>query len=103
MSDDPKSALPRAPRLPQRAAIYITPDGSVKFGALFEGLVPVGEAIGAKSLAALAPTGASLRLLHAERDPGCPREYGDSLLDVIEGGRRPRLAPIASRGIDTEA
>jgi hypothetical protein len=73
MSDDPKSALPRAPRLPQRAAIYITPDGSVKFGALFEGLVPVAEAIGAKSLA------------------------------VSEGARRPRPAPIAPRCLDTEA
>jgi hypothetical protein len=48
--DDPKSALPNAPRLPQRAAIYITPDGSVKFGALFEGLLPVAEAVAAKSL-----------------------------------------------------
>jgi hypothetical protein len=33
--------------LPQRAAIYIAPDGSVKFGALFEDLVPVAEAISA--------------------------------------------------------
>jgi len=48
--DDPKSALPDAPRLPQRAAIYITPDGGVKFGALFEGLLPVAEAVGARSL-----------------------------------------------------
>jgi hypothetical protein len=49
MSDDPKSepGLPAPPRLPQRAAIYIAPDGSVKFGALFEDLVPVAEAISA--------------------------------------------------------
>jgi len=70
--DDPKSALPDAPRLPQRAAIYITPDGDVKFGALFEGLLPVAEAVAAKSL-------------HVE-----------------EGGRRARPAPIASRDPDTE-
>ena len=48
MADDPKSALPEVPRLPQRAAIYIAPDGSVKFGALFEDLVPVAEAISGK-------------------------------------------------------
>ena len=50
MPDDPKSALPDAPRLPQRTAIYITPDGGVKFGALFEGLLPVAEALAARSL-----------------------------------------------------
>jgi hypothetical protein len=50
VEDDRASALPEAPRLPQRAAIYIAPDGSVKFGALFEDLVPVAEAISASSL-----------------------------------------------------
>ena len=45
MADGPESALPEAPRLPQRAAIYIAPDGTVKFGALFEDLVPVLTAI----------------------------------------------------------
>jgi hypothetical protein len=45
VTDKPPSGLPEAPRLPQRAAIYIAPDGSVKFGALFEDLVPVAEAI----------------------------------------------------------
>lgn len=45
MADDPESVLPEAPRLPQRAAIYIAPDGSVKFGALFEDLVPVAAAV----------------------------------------------------------
>ena len=45
MTDQPPSGLPEAPRLPQRAAIYIAPDGSVKFGALFEDLVPVAEAV----------------------------------------------------------
>jgi hypothetical protein len=39
-------ALPRPPRLPERAAIYIAPDGTVHFGALFEGLVPVADALG---------------------------------------------------------
>lgn len=38
--------LPEAPRLPQRAAIYIAPDGTVHFGALFEGLVLVAQALG---------------------------------------------------------
>ena len=72
MPDDPKSALPDAPRLPQRAAIYITPDGSVKFGALFEGLLPVAEALAAKSLL------------------------------MEEGCRRARPAPIAPRDPDME-
>ena len=45
MADEPKSALPESPRLPQRAAIYIAPDGSVKFGALFEDLLPVAAAV----------------------------------------------------------
>ena len=48
---DPKppaeSAEPPAPpRLPQRAAIYIAPDGTVHFGALFKDLVPVAAALG---------------------------------------------------------
>jgi hypothetical protein len=72
MADDPKSALPDAPRLPQRAAIYIGPDGNVTFGALFEGLVPVAEAIAVNSL------------------------------HIKEGGRRPRPAPIVSRDPDTD-
>jgi len=43
---DPKpEELPEPPRLPQRAAIYIAPDGSVHFGALFEGLLPVAQAL----------------------------------------------------------
>ena len=44
MADDPKQ-LPPPPRLPQRAAIYLAPDGTVHFGALFEGLLPVAEAL----------------------------------------------------------
>ena len=47
MPDELQSALPQAPRLPQKAAIYIAPDGSVKFGALFEDLVPVAAAVAA--------------------------------------------------------
>ena len=43
---EPVAALPRPPRLPERAAIYIAPDGTVHFGALFEGLLPVAEALG---------------------------------------------------------
>ncbi len=46
MSGDRKSeGLPPPPRLPERAAIYIAPDGTVHFGALFEGLVPVADAL----------------------------------------------------------
>jgi hypothetical protein len=58
-------ALPDAPRLPERAAIYIAPDGTVHFGALFEGLIPVAEAIGGGTAVArdvadrLAPKAAS--------------------------------------------
>jgi len=47
VAEGPKSELPEAPRLPQRAAIYIAPDGKVTFGALFEDLVPVAGAISA--------------------------------------------------------
>jgi hypothetical protein len=47
VAEGPKSELPEAPRLPQRAAIYIAPDGKVTFGALFEDLVPVAAAISA--------------------------------------------------------
>jgi hypothetical protein len=45
VAGDPK--LPEAPRLPQRAAIYIAPDGTVHFGALFSDLVPVAKALNA--------------------------------------------------------
>ena len=48
MPRDPRTILPDAPRLPERAAIYIAPDGTVTFGALFQGLVPVAEAISGK-------------------------------------------------------
>ena len=42
--DDDKPALPR---LPVRASIYIDPDGTVQFSALFAELVPVARALGA--------------------------------------------------------
>ena len=47
MPDGPKpqEPLPEPPRLPERAAIYIAKDGTVHFGALFEGLVPVARAL----------------------------------------------------------
>lgn len=52
VADDPKregqADLPPPPRLPQRAAIYIAPDGSVKFGALFADLVAVAESVSGK-------------------------------------------------------
>jgi len=47
VAEGPKSELPEVPRLPQRAAVYIAPDGKVTFGALFEDLVPVAAAISA--------------------------------------------------------
>ena len=37
--------LPSPPRLPERAAIYIAKNGTVHFGALFEGLLPVARAL----------------------------------------------------------
>jgi hypothetical protein len=78
MPDGPKrggeeaGGLPDAPRLPERSAIYIAPDGTVRFGALFGGLVPVAEAISAGAL------------------------------HVNEGGRRPRPAPIVSPDPDRD-
>jgi len=38
------SELP-APRLPVRASIYVAPDGTVHFGALFAELLPVAAAL----------------------------------------------------------
>jgi hypothetical protein len=55
VAEGPKSELPEAPRLPQRAAIYIAPDGKVTFGALFEDLVPVAAAIAATPSVARLP------------------------------------------------
>lgn len=43
LSDDDDIAPP--PPLPIQSAIYITPDGRVEFGALFEELVPVARAL----------------------------------------------------------
>ena len=37
------------PHLPVRASIYIAPDGTVHFGALFEELLPVADALGSRS------------------------------------------------------
>lgn len=44
--DEKVEPLPEVPELPQRAAIYIAPDGTVHFGALFEDLLPVARALG---------------------------------------------------------
>ena len=57
MTDDPKPDLPEVPRLPERAAIYIAPDGTVHFGALFEGLLPVARSLGAEPADAEKPEG----------------------------------------------
>jgi hypothetical protein len=43
---DGDEKLPQPPLLPQRAAIYIAPDGTVHFGALFSDLLPVARALG---------------------------------------------------------
>jgi hypothetical protein len=59
--------LPQPPRLPERAAIYIAPDGTVHFGALFEGLLPVAEALTARA----SPPASSLRP-PAEKKPPAP-------------------------------
>jgi len=45
-----------APRLPVRASIYIDVDGTVHFGALFEGLVPVADALGNRRTASASET-----------------------------------------------
>jgi hypothetical protein len=68
MAEDPKRAgdsegLPQPPRLPERAAIYIATDGTVHFGALFEGLLPVADALRGGSAAAEPPESGS-------REPG---------------------------------
>lgn len=55
MADDPKRNLPAPPRLPQRAAIYIARNGTVHFGALFEGLLPVARALGADETSEVPP------------------------------------------------
>lgn len=44
--DEEIEPLPEVPPLPQTAAIYIAPDGTVHFGALFEDLLPVARALG---------------------------------------------------------
>ena len=43
-----------APRLPVRASIYIAPDGTVHFGALFAELVPVAAALSTSFLTSTA-------------------------------------------------
>jgi hypothetical protein len=64
--DEPESVrpsvLPEVPPLPQRAAIYITRDGNVKFGALFEDLLPVAAAVAATEPADLLPPPSSPEL-----------------------------------------
>ena len=44
------------PRLPVRASIYIAPDGTVHFGALFADLVSVAEALSAAGATTIAQT-----------------------------------------------
>src|SRR5260370_39921172 len=45
VADDLKTKLPEPPRLPQRAAVYLAPDGSGHVGALFVGLLPLARAL----------------------------------------------------------
>ena len=50
-----------APRLPVRASIYVAPDGTVHFGALFAELLPVAAALSTPTSSPTAtstPTGA---------------------------------------------
>jgi hypothetical protein len=42
LADD---AVAPPPRMPVQSALYITPDGRVQFGALFEELLPVARAL----------------------------------------------------------
>ena len=56
--EKPPEAL-ALPRLPLRASIYIDPDGTVQFGALFEELLPVARALGARDGEASAPPAAA--------------------------------------------
>ncbi len=69
--DAPERAAPSGvPRLPVRASIYIDPDGSVHFGALFEGLVPVAEALRGKPGPDAATAGATTAAGMAEQKAG---------------------------------
>ena len=43
-TDDDEAVAP-PPAMPVQSALYITPDGTVQFGALFEELVPVARAL----------------------------------------------------------
>lgn len=55
------------PRLPLRASIYIDPDGSVHFGALFAELLPIAQALSAPQLdPAESPTGKATAMAPAE-------------------------------------
>jgi len=53
------NSKPAATRLPVRASIYIAPDGTVHFGALFAELVPVAAALSTPSTST--PTSTSTR------------------------------------------
>ncbi len=95
VADDPK--LPEAPRLPQRAAIYIAPDGSVHFGALFEGLVPVAEALGADASRQFSAEGAPVP---PEAARGAARSRRDQ--PAPPGARQVSPLGNLSKGSDTE-
>jgi hypothetical protein len=55
---DPPATGGRAPALPIRASIYIDPDGTVHFGALFQELVPVARSLAGSSPSAPTPPAA---------------------------------------------
>ena len=65
--------MPLPPRLPERAAIYIAPDGTVHFGALFEGLLPVAAAL------------RSTADVHQGRPPPSPEPRNPSGADTESG------------------
>ncbi len=73
LDDDRKQPLPPPPRLPERATIYIAPDGTVHFGALFAGLLPVAEALGGAQVAEVIQGGPPPRP-EVRRPPGSDGE-----------------------------
>jgi hypothetical protein len=62
------------PRLPVRAAIYLLPDGSVQFGALFAELLPIARALGSDAPDSGTPT----EIRRGEVSVGVPEIGGEA-------------------------
>lgn len=43
--DEEDDVVAAPPSMPVQSALYITPDGQVQFGAMFEELVPIAQAL----------------------------------------------------------